>query len=366
MSRPAPGWTQLADACRGQGIRSVVQPIVDVARGVVTGYESLTRFDSAPANPELWFAAARELGCEAELEAAVLRCALARRAELPGNCFLSVNVSPSALTAEPVRQVLRALPTLDGLVVELTEQAPVESYGELEPDLDWLRGAGALIAVDDAGAGYAGLRHLLNLRPSIIKLDRALVCDIDLDETKRALAELLGTFASRVDAWLLAEGIERAGELDTLAGLGVPLAQGYFLGRPGPGWPEIDTDAALRLAARRPVTHRDTLAAHLTPAPAAHDLRGAALLLAERGVEVVVLVDRYERPVAALTPDTAALGVVRPGMRANVDTPTAAAAARAITREPSERFGPLLCIDNAGRYLGVVCMERLVGALAAG
>ncbi len=89
---------------------------------------------------------------------------------------------------------------LGGLIVELTEQTPIDSYLDLEPDLNQLRAAGALIAVDDAGAGYAGLRHLLQLRPSMIKIDRELIQDVDRDEAKRALIEMLGIFASRVDA----------------------------------------------------------------------------------------------------------------------------------------------------------------------
>jgi EAL domain-containing protein (putative c-di-GMP-specific phosphodiesterase class I) len=364
MTAPAP--SELAAACRGIGLRTVYQPIVDVARGVVAGYESLVRFAAPPANPELWFAAARRHGCEAELEAAALASALSMRATLPANCFLTVNVSPSALASGAVRQIWREHGSLDGLVVELTEQARIESYTILEPDLNGLRAAGALIAVDDAGAGYAGLRHLLKLRPSIIKLDRDLVADIDLDETKRALTEMLGTFASRIDAWLLAEGIEREGELDTLAALGVPLVQGYLLGRPGPPWVQVDTDAALRLIARSPRDARCGLRDHLVVAPATVELSEAAALFARPGVEVVVLVDSYERPVAALRPDMAALGVIRPGMRANVDTPVAEVAARAVTRESGERFAPVLCTDSAGRYLGVVPMERLITALAAG
>ena len=347
-------------------MRTVYQPIVDVSRGVVTGYESLARFAAPPANPELWFAAARQRGCEAELESAALANALSARATLPANCFLTVNVSPSALASGSVRQIWREYGDLNGMVIELTEQARIECYDALEPDLNMLRNAGALIAVDDAGAGYAGLRHLLKLRPSIIKLDRELVANIDLDETKRALAEMLGTFADRIDAWLLAEGVERAGELDTLAALGVPLVQGYLLGRPGPPWVPVDTDAALRLIARSPRDAGHTLREHLLAAPATAEIAEAAALFAQPGVDVVVLVDHYDRPIAALRPDLAALGVVRPGMRINVDTPVSEAASRAVTREPDDRFTPLLCTDNAGRYVGVVPMERLITALAAG
>jgi EAL domain-containing protein (putative c-di-GMP-specific phosphodiesterase class I) len=356
---------RLHDALRGAGVHPEFQPIVDLARGVVAGYEALARFDGAPADPQLWFAVARERGCEDRLEAALLRMSLEQQASLPPNTFLSVNVSPTALGSPAVRGVFRDHGNLAGLVVELTEQSPVESYAALEPILNSLRSAGALIAVDDAGAGYAGLRHVLRLRPSIIKLDRDLVCDIDVDETKRALAEMLGTFASRIDAWLLAEGVERFGELDTLAELGVPLAQGYLLGTAAAPWAGVRTEISMRLATRAAQPKRQTLRNHLVAAPSVRDASGAGLLFRHRGIEAVVVVDEHDRPVGLIDAKVDSLGVLRPGMKANVDTPVAEVAARAITRDPVDRFAPVLCTDNAGRYLGIVPMERIVTTLAA-
>ena len=87
-----------------------------------------------------------------------------------------------------------------------------------------------MIAVDDTGAGYAGLHHLISVRPEIIKLDRTLVAGIDTDRPRRALVEMFGSFANRFDAWVLAEGVETAAELATLRRIGVPLAQGFLLG----------------------------------------------------------------------------------------------------------------------------------------
>lgn len=164
---PGTNWDEhLAAACRGEGLSAAYQPIVDTSRGTVVGYEALARFPGfTEKNPEVWFAAARSHGRSAELEAAALRTALAARDTLPPNCFLTVNVSPELLPTEKIRSVWREEGNLGGLVVELTEQTPIDSYVELEPDLNQLRAAGALIAIDDAGAGYAGLRHLLALRP---------------------------------------------------------------------------------------------------------------------------------------------------------------------------------------------------------
>ena len=124
---------------------------------------------------------------------------------------------------------------LSQLVVEVTEAAPVEDYAALLRALAVLRDAGAWIAVDDAGAGYASLNHVIQIRPDFVKLDRALVMDVDRDPAKHALVETFGVLAGRLDAWLLAEGIEREGEREVLAAMGVPLAQGFGLARPRAG-----------------------------------------------------------------------------------------------------------------------------------
>jgi EAL domain-containing protein (putative c-di-GMP-specific phosphodiesterase class I) len=327
----------LIAACAGEGLRAVYQPIVDLARGVTVGYEALARFDaSITAGPDRWFAAARTHGCPAELEAGALRAALAARADLPVNCFLTLNVSPDLLGEEPIRSVWAEQGDLRGLVIELTEQAPIESYAALEDDLARLRAAGALIAVDDAGAGYAGLRHLLALRPSIIKLDRALVEDVDRDSAKLALIEMIGTFAGRVDAWLLAEGVERADELDVLASLGVPLAQGYHLARPAAPWAQLASDTALRLRSRN-------------RAGAARTVRD--VLVSATGGDGL--------------PPVATDGEGRPsddGLCVHLDTPIADALLRAITRVPERRYDPLRCTDGAGRLLGLAPVDRLIRA----
>jgi EAL domain-containing protein (putative c-di-GMP-specific phosphodiesterase class I) len=353
----------LRTAVGGHGLRAVYQPIVDLARGVAVGYEGLIRFVDYPvANPEHWFAAARDHGLGGELQAAALRAVLSHRSTLPRNCFLTVNLGPEVLHHPAVRQVWRDEADLRGLVVELTEHVAIEDYAALEPDLDRLRAAGALIAVDDAGSGYAGLTHLLALRPAMIKLDRELVRDLDQDEAKRALVEMVGTFAGRIDAWLLAEGIERAGELATLADLEVPLAQGYHLGRPGEPWAPV-TEAAqhvLRRHHQRP--NADTLRRLVDHPPVVHDVSSATDAFTDPAVDLVVLCDEHDRPLAALDDRTAPVPIVAPGLRINVDTPIGDAALRTITR--ADWAQPLLCTDNAGRYVGVVRIPRLLHALA--
>lgn len=349
----------------GAGPTTHVQPIVDVARASVVGYEALARFETH--GPLEWFAAARRHGVTERLEAAAIRAALLRRDRLPVNTFLTVNVAPDMLAAPEVSAALAEFMPLHRVVLELTEQVPIESYVALEPQLDRLRAAGALLAIDDAGAGYAGLQHLLQLRPDIIKLDRGLVAGVHRDEAKRALVHLLGVFASRVDAWILAEGVELAGELAALADLGVPLAQGYLLGRPQPDFGPVSGEAATQLGASlRATTATGTtgLRQLLETAPAERDAATARSRLAASDEDVVVLLDEHGQPVATVGVDGLTRAIRDTGMRVNVDTEPAEAARRAMVRVPSSRLHPLVCTDNAGRYLGVVRVERLVEHLA--
>jgi EAL domain-containing protein (putative c-di-GMP-specific phosphodiesterase class I) len=119
-------------------------------------------------------------------------------------------------------------------VLELTEHAPIEEYDALQAALASLRSAGLKLAIDDAGSGYASFRHILRLRPDIIKLDQSLIRDIDLDQGRRALALGLITFANETGCTIVAEGVENERELAVLQSLGVAAAQGYLLGRPAP------------------------------------------------------------------------------------------------------------------------------------
>lgn len=346
------------------GVTSHLQPVVDLARGSIAGYEALARFPGGPGPFEV-FATARACGRGVEVEAAALRAALAAREALPENTFLTVNVGPDVVDVPLVREVWQEHPSLAGVVIELTEQVRIESYADLEPVLDELRSRGAMIAVDDAGAGYAGLQHLLTLRPDFIKLDRELVAGLDLDEAKRALVEVLGGFADRIDAWVIAEGVETAAELDVLLDLRVPLAQGFYLARPAPVIQALDPDLALRIASRSAREDRGgTLRPLLEQAPAVgrvgtHDVHHQL-----REGEIAVVVDEHGHPVAIVDAAGTAHAVRRSALRVHLDTPMSEAAARAIVREPAVRFQPLVCTDSAGRYVGIVRMERLIEALA--
>ena len=356
----------LAAAIAGDGVTAVYQPIIDIARGSVVGYEALARFsDHTVINPEEWFQAARDYAIADQLEAAAMTAAFAQRSSLPVNCFLAVNITPDELAQPVVRRVLDSQDDLAGVVIELTEQTRIESYLALEPYLNRYRAAGALIAVDDAGSGYAGLQHLLSLRPAIIKLDRHFIDGIDHDESKRALVEMVGAFADRTNCWVLAEGIERFEELDVLAALEVPLAQGYLLGRPAPPWGEIEPGPAQRLRNRSSTTSAETLRDIVESHPSATSLAQAATILAlDPHVEIVVMLDHHDRPSGVVDLESLAVGLTSEAMQINLDTPTSEAGRRSIARPRHTRFHPLVCIDNAGRYTGVVTMERLIERLA--
>lgn len=212
---------------------AVFQPIVRLLDGEVVGVEALARFDSGlTESPLPWFEEAESVDLRVELELAAVRAALVAASELDDDVWVSLNVSPQ--TALSTDRLLHALsPTrLDRLVLEITEQAEVEDYDELNAALRRLREEGVRIAVDDAGAGFASLRHILRLEPDMIKLDKSLVHGLHTDRARRALASALITFAAEIDATIIAEGIETAAELNALRGLGVAFGQGYHLARP--------------------------------------------------------------------------------------------------------------------------------------
>ncbi len=223
---------RLERTCRDARITAAFQPIVDLARGEVYGYEALSRFGEPGPAPQAWFAAAALHGFASRLEATALSVVLAERTRLPGGCFLFVNLSPDALVSAEVTSALAHPASLSGLVIEITEQTPVEDYAALGAALDHLRARGAMTAVDDTGAGYASLSHVLALRPEFVKLDRSLVAGIDRDPAQAAAVRAIGAFAAELGAQVVAEGVEHEAELETLLDLGLSLAQGFLLGMP--------------------------------------------------------------------------------------------------------------------------------------
>jgi PAS domain S-box-containing protein len=237
---------RIEDVLRRRAVRTVFQPIADVATGAIIGAEALSRFDSAPDVPtEQWFTAAAEVGLSTELDLLAIETALTAARDLPPHLYVSVNASPDTLCSDRLAELLRTGPWRPArLVVEITEHISVENYELLGRCLDMLRERGLRLAVDDAGAGFASFRHILGLSPDYIKLDRALINGMDGDPARRALVSAVVTFGREVSAAVVAEGIETPGELRTARALDVDAAQGYLIGRPtpaGPGWAGQDS-----------------------------------------------------------------------------------------------------------------------------
>ncbi len=221
---------RLDDLRAAGGPRMVFQPVVDLATGASAGVEALSRFpDGTP--PDRWFADAAAAGAGQELELAAARAALPALDAQPG--FLALNASPATVLAPAFARLLAPLP-LGRVVVEITEHVPVDDYSALRAALAPLRAAGLRVAVDDTGAGYASMRHVLALVPDLLKLDVSLVRDLDGHPPQRALVAAMAAFAASTGARTVAEGVETAAELAVLRELGVDLAQGYHLARPGP------------------------------------------------------------------------------------------------------------------------------------
>lgn len=219
---------------RSAALEIVYQPIVDLEGGRVVGFEALSRFPLGPSRtPEQWFADAARAGRSVELEVLAIRRALEALPRLPDDVYVSVNASPATIVAGHLAEALRGVP-LRRVLVEVTEHEAVEQYDELVAAVRPLQERGLRIAIDDAGAGYASFRHILNLAPHMIKLDVSITRGIDVDRSRRALAAALCRFAQETGCRIVAEGVETATELAMLRTLGFRKAQGYLLGRPMP------------------------------------------------------------------------------------------------------------------------------------
>jgi EAL domain-containing protein (putative c-di-GMP-specific phosphodiesterase class I)/ActR/RegA family two-component response regulator len=222
-------------AMEGDGRSIVYQPIVELEDHSVVGMEALSRFNDTESDwtVDRWFAVAAEIGLGAELELACARTALSDLDMIPLDRFISVNLSHRAAESEGLLELLDAVEA-DRVVVELTEHEAIEDYDRLMAAVARVRDRGTRVAIDDAGAGFASLRHILRIEPDIIKLDISLTRDVDAHRPQRALAAALVSFADELGMSVIAEGVERQEEQDTLIELGVRLGQGYFMGRPAP------------------------------------------------------------------------------------------------------------------------------------
>lgn len=225
---------RLKRALDNDGFASVYQPIFNLAEEKVVGYEALTRFLIEPVRtPDKWFNEAASVNLQEELELAAIKKALQGFHRLPEHTYVSLNASPATVLKGSIGNVLAGYP-FDRLMLEVTEHVSISDYAIIAAALEPLRRQGMKLAVDDAGSGYASFRHILKLKPDVIKLDISLIQKIDCDPGSRALAAALIRFAEETSSQIVAEGVETAAEQAVLRELQVDRVQGYLLGRPLP------------------------------------------------------------------------------------------------------------------------------------
>jgi EAL domain-containing protein (putative c-di-GMP-specific phosphodiesterase class I) len=207
------------------------QPIVRLDDRRIVGFEALTRFTNG-LSPEVQFQEAQRAALGPELELATLAAAIEEGEHLPGAAKLHVNVSPTRLLDTD------RLPALihrskRQIVIELTEYEAIGDYDELRAAIAGL-GDNVEIAVDDAGSGYASLRHIQALRPQSVKLDLEWVHALETDPAIRALVAGLVQFGRQMDCEIIGEGVETEAHRSALVDLGVDFGQGYLFGKPAP------------------------------------------------------------------------------------------------------------------------------------
>src|SRR3954447_15436254 len=223
---------RLAPVFAAGGPVVVLPPIGDLASGTRIGAEALSRF---PAEwgiaPDVAFAEAHSIGEGDRLELLALERAADHLDRVGG--YVAMNVSPDPLLTPECGALLTRLP-LDRILLELSEHDQVEDYDRLGPALAPLRAAGLRLAIDDVGAGFSSLRHIVVTAPDVLKIDRSIVSGLDTDTVLSTLVGSLVDFAHGCDVQVVAEGVETAAEAAMLLALGVDLGQGWHFGRPGP------------------------------------------------------------------------------------------------------------------------------------
>lgn len=361
---------EVSDLWEKNRITIWVQPIVDAAAGAIHGYEALARFEGGE-GPATWFARADAVGMRIDLELACLRKALELFDQRPAGASLSVNLSAGALLREDTHAMLRAKGDLHGLVVEITEEALLAGAANLDQRLKPLIRAGAQVALDDMGTGQASLRHLAELRPAFIKLDRSVVSGLHADPARAALVDAFVGYAERTGAVIVAEGVELHEELECLVALNTPLVQGYLTGRPAPPWPQ----AVPRIVKARA---REEAVVEVSTTTTAEALRRrfeaqpslAAAVVVGEGAEILGLVTR-ERLLQALGRQYGHALFARRSVLLLADrrclvvpdgAPQEVLIRRAVTRPLASRHDPIVLRDADGRLAGAVTMTELLQA----
>ena len=217
----------------GHAVTMFQQPIHDLKTGKPVGVECLARFpDLNKRGPQAWFDDAERTGLGSELEMTAVRCALETVGQVPDGIYAAINASPATILSGRLRETLERFEPAN-LVIEITEHQQVDDFPALAREIAALKPF-AKIAIDDVGTGYAGLRHLIELQPDILKMDMVLTRDCDKDPARRAIGAAMVQFSHDIGAKLVAEGIETEEEREVMQHLGVDYGQGYLFARPLP------------------------------------------------------------------------------------------------------------------------------------
>ncbi len=356
---------QLIDR-RGR-LRLAYEPVADLARGTICGYEAVDRFpDALP--PETWRTEALRRGLEPDFDAFAVRSVLHARESLPDGCFLSFNTRAATLLREPVRRTLARAETLEGLVIELAPRVARRDEARLATAVVQLRAAGAAFAIDDVGGDDAVLRPVAVIRPDYVKLSPLLVAAVHRAPPRLALLGAIVRMAGPFGAAVVAQGVTQVDELDALLRLRVPLAQGPLIG--------VRAKTLTPIAFGLSSYVRERGGAMLEPgalAPLVEPLAtltaattAAAAFARDPELRWVTLVDERRRPIGLIERAAFARGE-QPTPELLVVSPATGvveAVRRAMMRPPASRFDPLVCCDADGAYAGIVYVERLVEALA--
>lgn len=217
------------------------QPIVRVSDGSIAGYEALMRSrEPELAHPPAVVDAAQSLNQLHDLGRIVRALAATPFINASSDSLLFVNVHPGDLadptltiTGSPLSRIARQV------VLEVTERASLEHALNVREQITRLRKLGFRIAIDDIGAGYAGLSTFAFLEPEFVKVDMSLVRGIEHTETKQRVVRSLLDLCREMNIQVVAEGVETMAEKETLMGLGSELMQGFLFARPGPAFPAV-------------------------------------------------------------------------------------------------------------------------------
>jgi EAL domain-containing protein (putative c-di-GMP-specific phosphodiesterase class I)/GGDEF domain-containing protein len=372
------------------------QPILDFKSGSILGWEALSRGPEGSSfrSPVILFETAEQLGRLFALERLCRESAIRNAGQLSDGQKLFLNIHPKTM-ADPEFTPGKTLELMqqaglspDNVVFEITERHSVQEFDLFYRTLDHYRSQGFRIAVDDAGAGYAGLTMIAELQPEYIKLDKSLIDKIHKDPVKRALVETTVTFADKIGSRIIAEGIETKAQAVCLKDIGVHCGQGYFLARPAAPKPELTREcqelqsvgdiASKTLTCSLPIgdlaqpPHAVTNDYLVSEAQEffKKNSRFSSIIVVEddipRGLVMEYHLNRqlstqygialyYRRPIEAVMDPTP--------LTVEFDTPVEQAARKAMKREHLKAYDEII-VTRKGRLYGVVSVQNLLNAMA--